>query len=224
MTDLRCKCDTSVNPKANPLDPICNKTPGMSSTLNLSGEARPGAPMAAMEDLHAGGTVGYEKGPGKGAKGNHDGTSGGAGGAPSASGQLQALNRDSQPSATGKDLNTNIITGQTGSNGIGAFGSGGGGGGSSGGGSSRFAGSSANDRFNLSKFLPKTVKNFYNRGVAGMSVPAIDGLTGPSGPSIWEKSTNAFQNQDRKGMWIRGPLLQPTQIGPARVPASAKRY
>ena len=53
------------------------------------------------------------------------------------------------------------------------------------------------DKFNLSKFLPSK-KNFGSRGLAGMSVQAKDGVTGPMGPSLWEKVTNQYQVQKPK--------------------------
>ena len=53
------------------------------------------------------------------------------------------------------------------------------------------------DKFNLSKFLPSK-KNFGSRGLAGMSLQSKDGITGPMGPSIWEKVTNQYQVQKPK--------------------------
>jgi hypothetical protein len=95
---------------------------------------------------------------------------------------------------------------------------GGGGSGGSSGSGSKSSGSSLLDRFNLSKFIPK--KDFMQRGIAGMSVPAVDGMTGPNGPSIWEKSSTRYQDEDSKGRWVRGPTLTPKS--PDAQPAALK--
>ncbi len=52
------------------------------------------------------------------------------------------------------------------------------------------------DRFNLKKFLPGS--KYKTRGIAGMSVKSVDGITGPTGPSIWEKATRQYQEQIQK--------------------------
>ena len=87
-----------------------------------------------------------------------------------------------------------MITGQSGGSGGGAGGgfaatSGGGGGGSKG---SSDSGGGGGGGFNLSKYLPGQYKG---RGLAGMSIEAKDGVTGPMGPSIWEKVSTQYQNQ-----------------------------
>jgi hypothetical protein len=92
-----------------------------------------------------------------------------------------------------------MITGTSGGSGSGlggGFGGGGGGGlgrnnGGSGGGMGGFM-----DKFNLKRFLPGS--NYKSRGIAGMSVKSVDGITGPMGPSIWEKATRQYQEQIQK--------------------------
>ena len=52
------------------------------------------------------------------------------------------------------------------------------------------------ERFNLKRFLPG--QKYKARGIAGMSVKSVDGITGPMGPSIWEKATKQYQEQIQK--------------------------
>jgi len=89
------------------------------------------------------------------------------------------------------------ITGTSGGQGNGLGGSGGGGGG----GLARNNGTAGGmggfmDKFNLKKFLPGS--KYKTRGIAGMSVKSVDGITGPMGPSIWEKATRQYQEQIQK--------------------------
>lgn len=50
------------------------------------------------------------------------------------------------------------------------------------------------DKFNLKNFLPNR-SDYKNRGIAGMSIPSADGITGPMGPSLFEKVSNQYQKQ-----------------------------
>ena len=93
-------------------------------------------------------------------------------------------------------IDKNVITGQT--SGGGASGSGmgiaatsGGGGGNKGSGGGGGTGGGA--AFDPRLFMPKD--KYANRGLAGMTVQSVDGLTGPMGPSIWEKVSNQYQTQ-----------------------------
>ena len=52
------------------------------------------------------------------------------------------------------------------------------------------------DKFNLKNFLPGS--KYKTRGIAGMSVKSVDGITGPTGPSLWEKATRQYQEQIQK--------------------------
>jgi hypothetical protein len=38
-------------------------------------------------------------------------------------------------------------------------------------------------------------KDFKTRGIAGMSIPSSDGVTGPMGPTLWEKVSNQYKRQ-----------------------------
>ncbi len=73
--------------------------------------------------------------------------------------------------------------------------------GSSGGGGVAGAVKSLATKFNLGGLFPKR-NDYINRSVAGMSVSAKDGVTGPNGPSIWEKVSRRYQIK-------KGELLPP---------------
>lgn len=95
------------------------------------------------------------------------------------------------------------ITGVSGGQGGGLGGGGGGSGGGGGlarnngkGGAGDGSGGGFFDKFNLKKFLPGS--KYKSRGIAGMSVKSVDGITGPMGPSIWEKATKQYQEQIQK--------------------------
>jgi hypothetical protein len=92
----------------------------------------------------------------------------------------------------GSGLDKNVITGTSGGGGgVSPLTAGGGGGGGKAGGGSGGGGSGGGGGFDFKKYLPKSL--FKNRGLAGMSVPSTDGVTGPMGPTLWEKVTNRYQ-------------------------------
>ena len=120
------------------------------------------------------------------------------GGGPPGGGSLGSLGGDDGGGGGFGDPRS-VITGTSGGQGGGLGGSGGGGGG---GGLARNNGAGSGglggfmDKFNLKKFLPGS--KYKTRGIAGMSVKAVDGITGPMGPSIWEKATRQYQEQIQK--------------------------
>jgi hypothetical protein len=111
---------------------------------------------------------------------------GGAGGLQAARPNPLNPTGDDRPAASNVDKS--VITGTMGGSGGGASG---GGGGSAAAANQRGGGGSGKGAFDLSKFLPKAA----TRGIAGMSITAKDGITGPMGPSIWEKISNQYQLQ-----------------------------
>lgn len=125
-------------------------------------------------------------------KGPGDGGSGAPGG-----GGISALSSEGGGSGAGGDPRS-AITGTSGGTGSGLGSAGGGGGGA--GGLARNNGGNAKDgffdKFNLKKFLPGS--KYKTRGIAGMSVKSVDGITGPMGPTIWEKATRQYQEQIQK--------------------------
>lgn len=115
---------------------------------------------------------------------------GGGGGGMGGGGKGAGLNGADQGGDPRSNVPTNVITGQGGGSGGGGGGFGGGGGGAGGGGRTK---GDYGGRFNLKDFLPKGA----SRNIAGMSISAKDGITGPLGPSIFEKVTNQYQLQKR---------------------------
>lgn len=119
----------------------------------------------------------------------------GGGGAPGGGG-LSSLGGEGGGGPAGGREGTSAITGVSGGN------PGGGAGGFAGGGGGRGAGSGSGERegflskLNLKRFLPGD--KYKNRGLAGMTVPAKDGVTGPMGPSLWEKASRQYQEQVQK--------------------------
>lgn len=99
------------------------------------------------------------------------------------------------------EIEKNVITGTSGSGSAqtGLTASGAVGGNGKAGGGSSIAGSPSD--FDLKKYLPKTARA--NRGLAGMTIPSTDGVTGPMGPSLWEKVSNRYQA-------VKSSLIQDT--------------
>jgi hypothetical protein len=219
---LACFCTEATSPRYNPRDPICNKGGGSAALVLPTEAGRGGVPIIPEPDEKLGGEIASSI-RGQPSKGNSDGLSGGGGGGIGGGGSAGPLGQDHAPANADKGVDKNVITGQSGGQPGGGFGGGSSGGPGlapgGGGGGSRFA--SFAERFNLSKFIP-TKKDFQNRGIAGMSVPSVDGMTGPNGPSIWEKNSRAYQTEDGRGRWIRGPLL-PT-ANTAAQPAAPAQY
>jgi hypothetical protein len=126
------------------------------------------------------------------AKGNNE-IAGGGGGGPGGSGM--GAGRSGDEGAGGGGV-------RGGSDKSAIVGLAGGGGGGAGGGLAKTSSSSGisgavrgiMDKFNLKNFLPNR-SDYKNRGIAGMSIPSADGITGPMGPSLFEKVSNQYQKQ-----------------------------
>lgn len=119
------------------------------------------------------------------------------GGSPPGGGGLGSLGGDDGGSGGFGDPRS-AITGTSGGQGGSLGGSGGGGGGGGLARNNGTAGAFGNfmDKFNLKKFLPGS--KYKTRGIAGMSVKSVDGITGPMGPSLFEKATRQYQEQIQK--------------------------
>lgn len=200
---LTCFCQKDANAKS----PMCaglgsGSLNGGSTVATVPNGMKPASgssPYASTvgEGLGEGDTIdpfagGKKDSGGGGANAPGDGGSG----APGGSG-ISSLSSEGGGSGAGGDPRS-AITGTSGGNssGLGGTGGGGGAGGLSrnngdGGGAQGFM-----DKFNLSKFLPTS--KYKTRGIAGMSVKSVDGITGPTGPSIWEKATRQYQEQIQK--------------------------
>jgi len=192
QSDINCICMNDPN------NQVC-KTSNPAGVFGTGGSAvggvgTPTGGIANNGDLPDDGQI-VENGPGSkpttGSQTSGDNGGGGLGGG-GAGGGMGGFGSEGAPGPS--DINKNVITGQSGGSGGGSSGgfaaTSGGGGGGKGGGSGDGAGGGYGG-FNLNKFLPKDAK----RGLAGMSIEAKDGVTGPMGPSIWEKVSNQYQNQ-----------------------------
>ena len=180
--------------QANPSNPSCsNGTLGATGVgaggLAAGGIATPGLGSNAEDDGTMVATPGINA---KTEAGKQVSGSGGGGGGGSSGGGGGGLNPEGGDGTAPSGINKDVITGQTGA-GSGGLSAGGGSGGGSygrpGGGSSGGGGGG----FNLSKYLPKNA--YANRGLAGMTVPAQDGVTGPLGPTIWEKVHTRYEDK-----------------------------
>lgn len=125
---------------------------------------------------------------------NGDGFSPGGGSAPGGGGLGGFGGDDGGMGAPGDPRSA--ITGTSGGTGSGLGGGGGGGGGLARNNRGAGGGGGLMDKFNLKRFLPGS--KYKARGLAGMSVKSVDGITGPMGPSIWEKATRQYQEQIQK--------------------------
>lgn len=175
---------------ANPNDPVCSGTnaglglgggvamPGSGITGLGDGAHDPTAPNLADEI----GKLDPTAPPAAQANGN----SGGGGGLPGGGG-AQALPPEDAGGAGHGPYNTDIMGGLAGGSGGGGFSGGNNNGGSSGG---SLLGSLA-EKFNLKGFLPKS--EFKNRGLA--SGGGADGITGPNGPSLFEKVSSRYHKK-----------------------------
>lgn len=163
-----------------PVGPASPTGPGLNDPISGDGVSMNN--IAAGQPKTASGSASIDGG------GGGAGLGGARGGPP-----IQPNSDDGRPGPSG--INTAIITGQAGSGG------GGGGTGSPGGypmaaggrGSGGFNGGS-NNGFNLKPLLP----TWKARSIAGMSVPAKDGMTAPLGPSLFEKVSRQYQIQKRQ--------------------------
>ena len=177
QSNITCIC------RANPKDPMCNKSgngqPFGGGGTQAGGGAGAGTPASASSTADNGTPIDPSGAPGKSEHGVAGGDGGGGGGLGNGGG-------GGGPVATGQTSGG----GASGSGmGIAATSGGGGGNKGSGGGGGTGGGAAFDPRL----FMPKD--KYANRGLAGMTVQSVDGLTGPMGPSIWEKVSNQYQTQ-----------------------------
>lgn len=192
-TSPTCICQKDPNnPMCPTYKPNAGTTGGLSGPTSGSGGVGAGNPYAVDPSADPGSRLDGALPSAKSAKGNNEIT-GAGGGVPSGSSGLggggEGQGRGGAGSA-GSDKNA--ITGLAGGAGGGSA-SGGYGGRSSASGV-RGALNGLMDKFNLKKFLPNS-KDYKGRGLAGMSIPSKDGITGPMGPSLFEKVSSQYQKQ-----------------------------
>ncbi len=188
QNNIVCICQT------DPKNPLCVQKEqfptGLTTTL---GDMGPATPSFSDDDtLFAEGTDALMlDGKPSVAKGSQTAEGGGGGGPQGGRGAVYNPTGE-RGGGSRSDIDKNVIQGL-------AAGGGGGGGGSynggaangGGGGGKGGGGEGEGEKFDLSKFLPKAK----TRGLAGMSISSQDGITGPMGPSIWEKVSNQYQLQ-----------------------------
>ena len=190
-TNQQCLCDPS-NPESRNL-PICNQRNvasnggsfGALGTDGRDGNRITGTDLDLLGIGSAGGVTPVEATSNPSVDANQKGA---AGGGPRLSGGGGA---GGDPSGGGGGYgpgpyNTDIMKG---------VGKGGGGAGGAGGGQGRYGSNSEdyseeNSQLDLSKFLPEKKPT---RAIAGMSLTKTDGLTGPFGPSIWNKVSTRYR-------------------------------
>ncbi len=188
QTNIQCIC--AKDPKSS----FCTKAPDMPGGLGYT--AASGGPVAPSSGIDGpigdGVPLGDFGGQSKSASGSQEMGGGGGCGGWGGGGRGAGAGGTGDGSGDGRsNVPTGVIQGTAGGSGSGAggggFGSGGGGAGAKGG------GGRSKDGFNIKDFLPKSS----GRNIAGMSISAKDGITGPMGPSIFEKVTRQYQYQRR---------------------------
>ncbi len=166
------------------------QTGGGGGTTNAGGITAPES--LDLSDLGDGTAVDQTKLEGKTSGPGKD-PDGGGGGGPSGGGSgsgVAGMGGDGSGAALAPPT---VITGQSSS-------SGGGNsliGGSTGGGSGRGTASRDDDDSALIRgLIPRG--GYANRATAGMTIPSVDGTTGPMGPTLFEKVSGNYQYQDTK--------------------------
>jgi hypothetical protein len=187
QTNIQCIC--AKDPKSSFCTRAADMPGGLGYTAASGGPVSPnsgfdgpisdGAPVGGFEGQPKPASGSQEAGGG----GGGGGLGGGRGGGGAGQGDSGGDPRSNVP--------TSVIQGTSGGSGGGA----GGGGYASGGGApgGRGGGGRTSDGFNIKDYLPKS----QGRNIAGMSISARDGITGPMGPSIFEKVTRQYQYQRR---------------------------
>lgn len=205
QSSMKCLCEKEPN------NQLCKGwTPPPNTNTNNNGPVGPQTPGRPFDPLSNNKTGGYtpvtgEQAKADSARGADAGGGGGSGGGFGGGGGVGALGQADEAGAGGAGIDKNVITGAGSGSGGGGSGGGGGGygnGGGAGGGGRNGGGGGFLDKLNLKKFLPNK-KDYKNRGLSGMSVPSQDGVTGPMGPSIWEKVNIQYKNQQQKKSFLQ---------------------
>jgi uncharacterized membrane protein YgcG len=176
-TNAICPGAASTGTTGGMAGPTSGKTDASSSLYANDGSVDPGSSLsdkaAAVKSAKGSNTI--DGGGGGGPSGGFGGGGGGSDGG----------------GAAGKGSDKSAISGLAGGSGSGV---GGAGGGSSGSRSVRGTLNSLLEKLNLKKLLPSS-KDYKTRGLAGMSIKSSDGITGPMGPSLFEKVSTQYQRQ-----------------------------
>jgi hypothetical protein len=181
---------------ANPRDPMCSTMNTGLDSGGFSSGAPPTAGGGAISDMEGGITFDDDIPLQEASNGGPPNLGGGSGGGsgPMGGGGGGGLPPEEGGAAGPGPYNTDVMTGLTGGSGGGSGFGGGAGGGREGGGGGLF--DSLADKLNLKGFLPSKA-DFKNRGLAG---GGADGITGPNGPSLFEKVTFRYRKEQPKLM------------------------
>jgi len=195
QSTLFCICQSQPsNPLCGGQSALSGSAGGTGSVTGLTGLAAPQPFGSEEDDKISSGEFVDPTNATPGGKGPPKEPPPGGGGGPQALGGGGGGGRgDEGGGRPGKsDVEKNVITGASSS--AGGGGSGGGPAAAAGGGRGGDGAGGFFDRFNLKQFLPSR-KDYKNKGLGGMSIQAADGVTGPMGPSIWEKVSKQYQLQ-----------------------------
>jgi hypothetical protein len=180
---IQCICQ--ADPKNRMCTGIEQFPGGLVSTNGDMGPVGPGAPDDGLGNLGDPNGFGVDPGKPAGAMGSATADGGGGGGPQAARG---AGFKDSGGGGGYEEpQKASVIQGVSGGAGGGGGGSGPGPGGRDGNGGGR----EGQGNLDLSKYLPKAK----TQNLGGMSISSKDGITGPMGPTLFEKVSNQYQQQ-----------------------------
>lgn len=188
QNNIMCIC------QADPKNPLCVQREQFPSGLTTTlGDMGPATPSFSDDDMlmDDGSPALALDGKPSVAKGSQTADGGGGAGPQGGRGGFYNPNAERGGGQPRSNIDKNVIQGLAAGSGGASGGLGGGAGGGGGGGGKGGGGDGEGERFDLSKFLPKAK----TRGLAGMSITSQDGITGPMGPSLWEKVSKQYQLQ-----------------------------
>ena len=198
LTNQVCICSTPTSPAYAPKSTVCNNTSQAGAGPMMNSMMGPGTP------TDSGGIGNGDNGTlpdAGGAPKTTPGTNASSGGESGGGGPAGGGSRGGSPNAESggaipSNVDKSVITGQSGGSG-GAGGASGGAGSGGGLSAGHSGGGNGIGTFDIGKFLPAK-KDYKNRGLASVGFQSKDGITGPMGPSIWEKVANQYQQQKAK--------------------------
>jgi hypothetical protein len=199
--------------QADPSNAICGTTSVASTTSGVStSTAASNHPFVADSTLSSGGVPTTAPTAAAAQTGTNQVSGGGGSGLSGGSGSSGPSGSSDGTTQNANGIDKNVITGQSNGGGSGAA-SGLSASGSSGAGSGKNSsgGSEKNNDVNFKALLPKK-KDYLGRGLAGMTVQAVDGITGPFGPSLFEKVSNRMAIKLQQGQVDPNALVVP--MGP----------
>ena len=199
LTNQVCICSTPTSPAYAPKSTVCNNTSQAGAGPMMNSMMGPGTPTDSGGNIGNGdnGTLPDAGGAPKTTPGTNASSGGeSGGGGPAGGGSRGGSPNAESGGAIPSNVDKSVITGQSGGSG-GAGGASGGAGSGGGLSAGHSGGGNGIGTFDIGKFLPAK-KDYKNRGLASVGFQSKDGITGPMGPSIWEKVANQYQQQKAK--------------------------